>query len=326
MGHPSVQQPRIGRVVIGGAGGFMGGHLIERYRRRGRETVTIGRSGADLSWSDAAGIAQAVDGSALVLGLAGKSVDCRYTAANRAEILRSRLATTRALGTAIAAADAPPPLWVNASTATIYRHAEDRAMDEETGEIGSGFSVDVATAWEAALFAGDLSGTRRVALRTAIVLGGGGVLGPIRRLARLGLGGPQHDGRWPVGRRRRAAGTAHLPGAPRGTQRFSWIHLEDAARIIDFVEAHPELEGPVNASSPNPVDNRALMAAVRRVLGVPYGLPTPRWLLELGAIAIRTETELVLKSRWVVPGRLESAGFAFAYPELESALRDALRR
>ncbi|QBE48033.1 epimerase [Leucobacter triazinivorans] len=315
-----------GRIVIGGAGGFMGRYLAERSRAAGREVVTIGRSGADLRWDDAHGIAAAVDGAALVVGLAGKSVNCRYTPANRAEIFRSRLDTTAALSRAIAAAATPPALWVNAATATIYRHAEDRPMTEQGGEIGSGFSVEVAKAWECALFADELPATRRVALRTAIVLGHGGVLAPIRRLARLGLGGPQVDGWWPTTRSRREAGTLHLRGSGRGRQRFSWIHIEDAARIIDFLEDHPELDGPVNASSPRPVDNREFMAAVRRVLGVRFGPPTPRWALEIGAIGIRTETELVLKSRWVLPERLESAGFAFAYPELEPALREAFNR
>src|SRR5690606_4316479 len=188
---------------------------------------------------------------------------------------------------------------------------------EADGEIGAGFSVEVAKAWEQALFADSLPGTRRVALRSAIVLGDGGVLGPIRTLTKLGLGGAQYDGRWPVSRARVAAGTAHYPGAKRGAQRFSWVHIEDIARIIDFVETHPKLEGPMNASAPNPVDNRSFMATVRRLLGVPFGPPMPRWMLELGAIGIRTETELVLKSRWVLPEKLEAAGFEFTHPELE---------
>lgn len=312
-----------GRVVIGGATGFMGRFLASRLRTGGREVVTISRSGADIRWGDQAAIDRAVDGSTLVIGLAGKSVNCRYTAENRAEIFRSRLDTTSSLSTAISRASAPPELWVNSSTATIYRHAEDRPMTEATGEIDSGFSVEVAKAWERALFAGDLPGTRRVALRSAIVLGHGGVLEPLRNLARLGLGGPQYDGRWPVSRARRAAGTGHLPGARRGRQKFSWVHIEDVARIIDFLEQTPSLTGPVNVASPHPVDNREFMATVRRVLGVRVGPPLPRWMLELGAIGIRTETELILKSRWVLPEKLTAAGFTFRYPELEDAIRES---
>jgi NAD dependent epimerase/dehydratase family enzyme len=301
----------------------MGRYLLPRLRAAGREVVTVSRSRADIAWDDQAAIDRAVDGASLVIGLAGKSVNCRYTPENRAEIFRSRLETTSALSRAIAKAENPPALWVNSSTATIYRHAEDRPMTESTGEIGTGFSVEVAKAWERALFADELPATRRVALRSAIVLGHGGVLGPLENLARLGLGGAQHDGRWPVSRARREAGTGHLPGARRGRQRFSWVHVEDVARIVDFLEEHPELDGPVNAASPNPVDNAAFMATVREVLGARIGPPMPRWMLELGAIGIRTETELVLKSRWVLPEKLAAAGFEFRYPTLEPAIRES---
>jgi len=315
-----------GRVVIGGSTGFMGQYLGKRYRAAGRDVVTISRGGADLAWSDATGIAHAVDGADLVLGLAGKSVNCRYTPENRAEIFRSREETTRTLSAAIAAAQTPPPLWVNSSTATIYRHAEDRPMTESTGELGTGFSVEVAKAWERELFADDLPATRRIALRSAIVLGHGGVLGPLKNLARVGLGGAQYDGRWPVSAARRAAGTGHDFAAPRGTQRFSWVHIEDVARMLDFIERTPALEGPVNAAAPNPVDNRTFMATVRRALGVRFGPPMPRWMLELGAIGIRTETELILKSRWVAPEKLTSAGFEFCYPTVEPAVRESFDR
>lgn len=320
----TVEAGRPGRVVVGGASGFLGRALVAHARRAGRELVTIGRGDADVGWHDADGIARAVDGAALVVGLAGKSVDCRYTAANRAEILDSRLLTTAALHRAIGRAERPPALWVNSSTATIYRHAEDRAMTESAGEHGEGFSVAVAEAWEAELFSGALPGTRRVALRTAIVLGRGGALAPLVRLTRLGLGGPQYDGRWPVSAGRRAAGTAHRFRPTKGRQWFSWIHLDDVVRAIDFLELHA-LEGPVNLSSPNPVQNRELMATLRRIVGMPFGAPQPRWLLELGAAMIGTETELVLKSRRVLPERLEAAGFRFAYPELEPALRSIVR-
>lgn len=312
-----------GRVVIGGSTGFMGRFLLPRLRAEGREVVTISRSGADIRWGDQVEIDRAVDGAALVIGLAGKSVNCRYTPANRAEIFRSRLDTTASLSTAIMRASNPPALWVNSSTATIYRHAEDRPMTESTGEIGTGFSVEVAKAWEKALFADALPRTRRVALRSTIVLGHGGVLGPVKDLARLGLGGSQYDGRWPVSTARRAAGTGHFPGARRGRQRFSWVHIEDVARIIDFLEQTPSLEGPVNAASPRPVDNAEFMATVRRVLGVRVGVPMPRWMLELGAIGMRTETELILKSRWVLPEKLTTAGFEFRYPTLDDAIRES---
>jgi len=303
----------------------LGRALTDRARRAGREVVTVGRSGADLGWHEADALVRAVDGADLVVGLSGKSVDCRYTPSNRAEILRSRVATTAALRTAIGRAERPPALWANSSTATIYRHADDRAMTESDGVHGEGFSVEVAEAWERELFAGELPGTRRVALRTAIVLGRGGALAPLVRLTRLGLGGPQLDGRWPASAARRRAGTAHRFRPTHGRQWFSWIHLDDVVRAVAFLENRPQLDGAVNLSSPAPVENRELMAVLRRIVGVPVGLPQPRWMLELGAAAIGTETELVLKSRRVLPERLEQAGFRFAYPSLEPALRAIVR-
>lgn len=314
------------RVVVAGASGFIGRHLVAHFVARDCEVATIGRgTGVDAAWSDRAGIRRLVDGADVLVNLAGRSVDCRYTAANRAEIMRSRVETTTALRQAVAASDDPPAVWFNASTATIYRHAEDRPMTESTGELGTGFSVDVARAWEAALFEGDLPSTRRVALRIAIVLGDGSAMVPLTRLARFGLGGPQLDGRWPASRSRVTAGTQHRFRARGGSQRFSWVHIDDVIGAIDFLRERPDIDGAVNVSSPNPTDNRGLMRAIRRVLGIPVGIPSYRWMLELGSGVVRTETELVLKSRWVVPERLQAAGYAFVHPDLEPALRSILR-
>ncbi|MFB2599834.1 epimerase [Herbiconiux sp. P17] len=315
------------RVVIAGASGFIGARLADAFREEGAEVALIGRSGPDARWNDQPAIAALVDGADLLINMAGKSVNCRYDATNRVEIFRSRLETTRALHDAVAAAAHPPRLWINSSTATIYRHADDRPMTESTGEIGEGFSVNVATSWEEEFFRGDLPGTRRVALRMAIVLGDGSALTPILGLARAGLGGPQFDGHWPATPGRRAAGTHHRfrRGSSGGRQKFSWVHLDDVVGIIRFLEAHPEIEGAVNAAAPEPTDNRTFMASVRRVVGARFGLPTWRWMLELGSIAIRTETELVLKSRWVVPERLEAAGYEFAFRDHETALADIVQ-
>lgn len=309
-------------VVIAGASGFMGRYLTQHYRDLGATVLTVGRGTADAQWGDTSAITRLVDGSDLVINLAGKSVNCRYTDANRAEILRSRVETTTELSDAIAGAEHPPPLWVNSSTATIYRHAEDRPMTESTGELGTGFSVSIARAWEQAFFATDIPGVRKVALRTAIVLGDGSALTPLVRLARFGLGGPQLDGRWFPSAARRAVGTFHEFRARGGRQRFSWVHLADVAGVIDFLVARDDLDGVVNLSSPGPTDNRTFMATLRRVLRVPAGIPAPRAVLELGSWAIKTETELVLKSRWVIPERLLDAGYEFRFPELEPALRD----
>lgn len=300
------------RIVIAGASGFMGTRFAELYRERGDHVATIGRRAgdgfSDASWGDQARIGALLDGADVLVNLAGKSVDCRYTPANKAEIFRSRLETTTELGRVVGIIDTPPPLWLNASTATIYRHADDRPMTEDEGEIGSGFSVDVATSWERAFFDAPRDGVRQVALRTAITLGDGSALTPLVRLARLGLGGPQLGGR-----------------SGGGSQHFSWVHLDDVFRAMEFLETHP-LEGPVNVTSPNPSTNREVMATIRRVLGVPFGLPLQEWMLELGARVIQTETELILKSRWVLPKRLLDAGFEFRFPELEGALRDILHK
>nr|BFF14947.1 hypothetical protein GCM10025699_62500 [Microbacterium flavescens] len=165
-------------IVLAGASGFIGRHLAEAFRAEGARVSLIGRTGPDARWGDTAAITELLDGADLVVNLAGKSVNCRYSPANRAEILRSRVETTRELGEAMAACAVPPRLWLNSSTSTIYRHADDRPMTESDGEIGSGFSVDVATAWEAELDRHELPDTRRVAMRIAIVLGDGGALIP----------------------------------------------------------------------------------------------------------------------------------------------------
>ncbi|TDT64294.1 DUF1731 domain-containing protein [Frigoribacterium sp. PhB116] len=308
-------------IVIAGASGFIGQHLAAAWRARGARVSEIGRSGPDARWGDTAAITRLLDGADLLVNLAGKSVNCRYGPANRAEIMRSRVETTRELREAVLACAAPPRLWLNSSTATIYRHAEDRPMTESTGELGRGFSVDVATSWEREFFEGELPGTRRVALRMAIVLGDGSALVPLMALARVGLGGPQLDGPWPATKARLAAGTHHHQGAGGGRQKFSWIHVDDVLGSIDWLREHDDVDGVVNLSSPNPSDDRTMMGIVRRAVGMPIGLPATRWMLELGTAVLRTETELVLKSRWVVPERLVEGGYEFVHPHLDETVK-----
>jgi NAD dependent epimerase/dehydratase family enzyme len=313
-----------GRAVVAGAGGFVGSALVADLRAQGFDVVTVGRAASGpshASWGETGALDRAIDGAALVVNLAGKNVSCRYTARNRREILHSRTATTSAIARAIAGAGSPPPLWINASTATIYRHAMDRPMTESTGEIGTGFSVDVATAWERAFFTPVLSSTRRVALRMAIVLGEGSALTPLLGLSRVGLGGRQYDGWWWAPRSKREAGAFHDYQPTRGRQMFSWVHLDDVLAIVRRSIDDDALSGPINVAAPNPVDNATLMATVRRAVGMPVGVPLRRWMIEFGAIGMRTESELLLKSRWIVPETLSSLGYTFRHADLEGAVR-----
>ncbi|WP_028595680.1 TIGR01777 family oxidoreductase [Paenibacillus assamensis] len=291
------------KVVIAGGTGFIGKYFEKQFRSMGYDVIIISRQPHHLAWDDKQGIVEAVNNADMLINLAGKSVDCRYNEKNKREIIRSRTSTTHLLGRAILACSHPPTLWINSSTATIYRHAEDRPMSEEGGDIGTGFSVDVAKQWEEALFSFNLPATRQVALRIAIVLGkDGGVMTPFKNLVRFGLGGVQGS----------------------GNQRFSWIHIEDLFGIVMFLREHEELSGVFNCSSPYPVTNRELMEQLRKTMKVKVGLPSPRWLLEIGAVFIKTETELVLKSRWVIPERLERAGYTFTYDRLDKTLDDLL--
>ncbi|MEV8183566.1 TIGR01777 family oxidoreductase [Specibacter sp. NPDC078692] len=288
-------------VVIAGASGFIGAHFRQQFAAAGWQVRTVGRNGsiADAAWGDTAAITALLDNADLLLNLAGKSVSCRYTPANKAEIVRSRVETTAELGRAMAACANPPRDWFNASTGTIYRDARDRPQDEYDGERGSGFSVEVARGWEETLAAADTPSTRRIPLRISIVMGpGGGVMRPFNNLARLGLGGRMGD----------------------GGQIFSWIHVQDLFRAVVFLHEHREITGPVNIASPVVVTNAELMRAVRSANRAPFGVPTPAWLLKMGAVLIRTETELVLKSRWVASRKLRDAGFIWKHPELSGAL------
>jgi uncharacterized protein len=288
------------RIVLTGGSGQMGTLLARHFDEQGHQVVVIARSVQPAPWRvvewDGATLgdwSRELERADLLINLAGRSVNCRYTPANRKAIKDSRVQSTLLLGRAIARLAHPPRVWMNASTATIYRHALDRAMDEETGEIGGNerdcpsswrFSIDVATSWEEAFFSAVAPRTRKIALRSAMTMSPdrGGIFAELLRLVRLGLGG--------------TAGS--------GDQYVSWIHEADFIRSIEFLMAHEEFEGPVNLAAPNPLPNRDFMRALRRAWGTRVGLPAPRPLLELGAVFLRTETELILKSRRVVPGRL----------------------
>ncbi len=291
------------KVVIAGGTGFIGSYLEKKFHNEGYEVIIISRSKGHVRWNAASEITRALEDATLLINLAGKSVDCRYNERNKKEILNSRVSTTRILGDALSACKNPPALWINSSTATIYRHAEDRPMTEDQGEIGSGFSVNVAKNWENAFFSFSLPCTRQVALRMAIVLGSnGGVMKPFLNLVRFGLGGRQGNGR----------------------QMFSWIHIDDVYGIIHFLQEHHDLSGVFNCSAPNPVTNETLMKVLRNEMHTNLGLPSPGWFLKMGAVIIKTETELILKSRWVIPERLLNAGYQFRYPTLDSAVEEII--
>lgn len=293
------------KIVIAGGTGFIGKYLKAQFQTLGYHVLIISRQEEAIQWTDEKKIIHALENAELLINLAGKSVDCRYNEKNREEILKSRTETTRILGEAILKCTRPPELWINSSTATIYRHAEDKPMTDSTGEIGSGFSVDVAKNWERIFFEFQLPNTRQIALRIAIVLGeGGGVMKPFVNLVRFGLGGIQGS----------------------GNQMFSWIHIEDLYGIMLFVKTHKNLEGVFNCAAPNPVDNRTWMKSIRQTMGVKIGLPSPTWLLKIGAVIIRTEAELILKSRWVIPEKLVQLGYNFKYPTVDAALANILHR
>ena len=308
------------KVVIPGGTGQVGTALRRALRSDGHEVVVLTRRAAgegQVFWDGErlGPWAREVDGSDVVINLAGRSVSCRYTKGNLTEMMRSRVRSARVVGQAIASAGRPPRAWLQMSTATIYAHARGAPNDEVTGVIGGSeegvpgywaFSVDIAQAWERELDEAKVPATRKVALRAAMVMtpDRGGVFDVLSRMARLGLGGP-------------VAG---------GEQYASWIHEDDFTAAVRFIVDQDSLAGPVNLASPGPVRQREFMRELRAAWGVPVGLPATRWMAELGALAIRTDTELLLKSRRVVPGLLTTAGFEFRHGTWPEAARDLVRR
>ncbi|HKE28766.1 MAG TPA: TIGR01777 family oxidoreductase [Bryobacteraceae bacterium] len=310
------------KIVMPGGTGQVGTILARHFHAQGHEVTVLSRTPRTAAWRTAqwdgetdGPWAKELEAADVCINLAGRSVNCRYGAENRREIRESRLRSTRILQNVIGGLQHPPRLWINASTATIYRHALDRPMDEATGEPGGNergapdtwnFSIDVAKAWEEAFFETWTPQTRKVAIRSAMTFSPdrGGVFDAFVGLVRHGLGGKQGP----------------------GTQYVSWIHETDFTRAIDFLVAHDDLIGVVNVASPNPLPNSAFMRALREAWGARAGLPAPMWTMEIGAFLLRTESELILKSRRVVPGRLLRAGFQFVYPEWPAAAKDLVAR
>ena len=313
---------QIMKIILAGGSGQLGQILARHFSKRGDEIVVLSRqenspqkhsNTRNVAWDartqgDWCG---ELDGADVVINLAGRSVDCRYHKANRRKIIDSRVESTKAIVDAIAASANPPKLLLQSSTATIYSHRYDAPNDDVTGVIGGDepnvpetwqFSIDVAKAWEAAATSVDLPQTRLVLLRSAMVMSpdAEGVFDVLTGLVKKCLGGRNGDGK----------------------QYVSWIHEDDFVAAIDYLITNKTLEGPVNIASPNPLPNADFMKELRQANGVKFGLPASRWMLEIGARLMKTETELLLKSRRVVPGKLLAAGFKFQFPRWAAACKD----
>lgn len=303
---------RYNKIVLAGGNGYLGRVLAEFYKPLANEVIILSRKNkaakgniqtvlwdgrTEGEWK------KSLNGADLLINLCGKNVNCRYTEENKAEIINSRIIPTALLGSVIAEMENPPKLWINVTSATIYRHAEDRPQDEESGEIGYGFSIDVCRKWEETFFNANTPHTRKIALRMGIVLGRSDAAFPrLLNLVKCGLGGKQGD----------------------GEQYVSWVHEQDAAKCTKWLIDHEELNGVINCTAPEPVKNAQLMFIIRNAYGIPFGLPAPTWLLEIGAKVIGTETELILKSRWVLPKRLLDSGYPFLFSKAEHAVKDLL--
>jgi uncharacterized protein (TIGR01777 family) len=310
------------KIVIPGGSGQVGTVLARALHQRGHDVVVLTRQPANAPWRmvewDGETLGDWIsefENADAVINLAGQSVNCRYGDHNRQVIKDSRLKSTKVVGDAIAQAWKPPGVWLQASTATIYAHRYDAPNDEATGIIGGSepnspdtwrFSIDVATSWERALNQAPTPVTRKVLMRSAIIMNPdpGSPFDMLLRLVRLGLGGQSGDGK----------------------QYVSWIHDQDFVRAALWLIEHEEFAGPVNLASPNPLTNAEFMRALRSAWGMPFGLPATEWMFEIGALVLRTETELILKSRRVIPTRLLQSGFEFQFPTWPDAARDLCAR
>jgi uncharacterized protein (TIGR01777 family) len=299
-----------GRIILAGGTGFLGRALAHAWLSRGAEVVVLTRrprpdGGArEVAWDGRTPGAwgRELEAATAVVNLAGRSVDCRYTPENRRAVLESRVYSVRAIGEAIGACIRPPRVWVQAGSLAVHGNAGDRVLDD-TSPPGEGFSADVCRSWEAAFEEWPTPRTRKVFLRIAFVLGRGGALATLARLARLGLGGTIGPGR----------------------QYVSWLHVDDFVRLVDWAIARDEATGVYAATGPLPVRNAVFMRTLRRAVRRPIGAPAPAWAVRLGARLLGTEPELALHGRRGIPRRLLAEGFVFRHTDLDRALADLLR-
>lgn len=305
------------KIVITGASGFLGQQLLHYLSTQlpDVELVAISRKAPDncpsncqfVPWNGttAGTWTNTFEGAFAVINLAGKSVNCRYNEENKRAIMESRTITTHLVGDAIAACNEKPQVWLNAASATIYEHTEDTPNTEYSTRIGHGFSVEVCKAWEDAFWSYKDLGIRQIAMRTTIILGkNGGVTVPLKRLTKLGMGGKMGSGK----------------------QWFSWMHEDDFCNAVLHFLQNETSSGAYNMAAPNPVSNEVLHRTLRKTLGVPFGIPQPKFLLEFGAWLIKTETELILKSRYVISKRLPEEGFTYQFPTIEACLADLFKK
>jgi uncharacterized protein len=310
------------KIVIAGGTGFMGVEMIRYFgtdnditvltrkipnseNNRNNQAFTTTNNVTYIKW-DATTLGDWVkdlEGIDLLINLTGRTVNCRYTEKNKYDIIYSRVQSTKILNEAVSLLSNKPKVWMNASSATIYKSSYDKPNDEYTGDIVDNFSVEVCKQWEAAFFETKIKGVRKIALRMAITLGGGGVLIPYFNLLKYGLGGTQGSGK----------------------QMFSWIHIEDTCRMIAWAYENENIESILNCCAPYPVTNKELMQTFRKICTIKIGLPAYKWMLQLGAKLIGTEVELVLKSRYVIPTKALQNGFTFKYAYLQNALTEIIK-
>jgi uncharacterized protein (TIGR01777 family) len=301
------------KLIIAAGTGFLGQVLLHHFKDKFEEIVILTRGKSKIAdtikyvnWDarNFSGWENELENATILINLAGKSVDCRYTTANKAAIYSSRIDSTNILNQAVLNCKKPPKHWLNSSTSTIYRHSLDQQMDETEGEIGNDFSMNIAKSWEKAFFETQTPQTLKTALRTSIVLGKkGGAFLPIKTLAKIGFGGKQGQ----------------------GNQFISWIHEKDFARAVGFI-IQKEMIGVVNVVATKPIRNTDFMKKLQNEIGISFGIPIPKLLLEIGGFFIRTQPELVLKSRNVIPRRLEENGFEFEFDTLEKTFKNLLKK